>query len=96
MSTAEATVGVDSERLACISADAENWATDAQLESRLRAAYPDLHFTFCSDDDIPEIEPAREGTAFHLYLVDGRDHCMQLTSDATVVTGVVVASVEED
>jgi hypothetical protein len=87
---------LDAERLACISADAEAWATDALIESRLRTAYPDLHFTFCSEDDIPEMSPAKEGKAFHLYLVDGRDHCMKLTSDAGSATGVVVASVEEE
>lgn len=62
----------------------------------LREAYPDIHFTYCMDDDIPNNEPLLEGRGFNLYLVDGREHCLCLTSNYEHATGIVIAEVIED
>jgi hypothetical protein len=62
----------------------------------LREAFADLHFTYCSDDDISVGSPARTADGFNLYLVDGREQCLVLTDDARNATGVVLARVEED
>lgn len=64
----------------------------------LRSAYPDYHFTYCMEDDIVTGKPVIEREAFNLYLIDGREHCLCLTNDHDVATGVVVAEVipEED
>jgi hypothetical protein len=67
-----------------------------QTLAALREAFADLHFTYCSDDDITVGEPARTADGFNLYLVDGREHCLVLTSDPSAATGVVLARVEED
>ena len=40
--------------------------------------------------------PRLEGTGFNLYLVDGRQHCLRLTSDLQVATGIVLAAVLEE
>lgn len=69
---------------------------DEQTLAALREAFADLHFTYCSDDDITVGEPARTADGFNLYLVDGREHCLVLTNDPSAATGVVLARVEED
>jgi hypothetical protein len=66
------------------------------LVSRLRAMFPGTHFTYCLDDDIVGVEPVRQGSTFNLYLVDGRPHCVRLTSDWQGATGVVLAEVPAD
>ena len=65
-------------------------------EQALRAAFPDLHFTFCSDDDVMSDKPVSELNGFNLYLVDSSNHCLCLTTDSDQATGLVVAEVEED
>lgn len=69
---------------------------DEAAVSGLRAAYPDLHFTYCSDDDIVSGRPVLQWSGFNVYLVDGRDHCLQLTGDYDAATGLVLAYVVDD
>lgn len=64
--------------------------------TQLRNDYPDLHFTYCSNEDIIDVQPVEKRKAFNLYLVDGRAHCFCLTTDKEVATGVVLAEVFED
>lgn len=64
--------------------------------SQLRAQFTGIHFTYCMDDDIPNVEPLVEGAGFNLYLVDGREHCLCLTRDYENATGIVIAEVIED
>ena len=37
-----------------------------------------------------------ESKAFNVYLIDGREHCLCLTNDFDVATGIVLAEVIED
>jgi len=71
---------------------------DEVVVTGLRKAFPDVHFTYCMDDDIVTGKPVIEREAFNLYLIDGREHCLCLTNDHDVATGLVVAEVvaEED
>lgn len=69
--------------------------TPAILTS-LRRIYPGVYFTSCLDDDIIGTEPVLRKTGLNLYLVDGRQHCLQLTEDFQVATGVVLAAVTEE
>lgn len=69
---------------------------DEAVVSGLRKAYPDYHFTYCMDDDIVTGKPVIERESFNLYLIDGREHCLCLTNDHDVATGVVVAEVLEE
>jgi hypothetical protein len=62
----------------------------------LRAAWPGVHFSYCMDDEICGVEPVRELEGLNLYLVDGREHCMRLTSNPETATGLVLAEVEPD
>jgi hypothetical protein len=62
----------------------------------LRGQFPDIHFTYCMDDDIYAALPVLERDRFNLYLVDSRDHCLSLTQDSEIATGIVVAEVEPE
>ncbi|MCG8023545.1 MAG: DUF6129 family protein [Candidatus Thiodiazotropha endolucinida] len=62
----------------------------------LRSEFPDLHFTYCMDDDVVETEPAFEDKFFNLYLIDKSNHCISFTQDMQTATGVVLAEIEED
>lgn len=57
-----------------------------------RSCFPGLSLTRCDASDMSGEAPYREYPSFHLYLVDGRDHCWRLTGDPSAATGVVVAA----
>ena len=69
---------------------------NANRDQELRAAFPDLHFTFCLDDDVLFDGPALEGDVFNLYLVDSSNHCLALTGDMQTATGMVVAELDPE
>lgn len=63
----------------------------------LRKAWPEIHFTFCSEDDVPaRLAPASEGEGFALYLVSGAQHCVGFTNHLEAATGLVLATVSAD
>lgn len=65
--------------------------------SALRQGWPELHFTCCSDDDIPaRLSPAWQGEGFALYLVSHAQHCISFTSHPEQASGVVLAACTED
>ena len=69
---------------------------DETTVSALRQQYQSLHFTYCMDDDLPNNMPVIENKDFNLYLIDGREHCLCLTNDYEVATGIVVAEIIAD
>lgn len=71
-------------------------AGSASIEQDLRTAFPDMHFTFCLDDDVISDSPASELPGFNLYLVDSSSHCLCLTGDPEQASGLVVAELVED
>lgn len=68
-------------------------SADASI-TRLRGCFPGLHFTECSEDDVPvRATPVRETRGHLIYLVSGASgHCLALTQDAGLATGILVAS----
>ena len=69
---------------------------DDALITQLRAEFAPLHFTYCYDDDISDRTPVIATDKFNLYLIDGREHCLKMTNDYEVATGIVVAEVIAD
>ncbi len=61
----------------------------------LREKYPQIHFTYCMDDDVVAAHPVVEFETFNLYLIDSRNHCLSFTQDQEIATGVVVAEIDE-
>lgn len=66
---------------------------DDSTVSTLRQSYPNIHFTYCMDDDLPNNNPVLEQEKFNMYLIDGREHCLCLTNDYQTATGIVVAEI---
>jgi hypothetical protein len=56
----------------------------------LKDCFPGLSFVRLSARDIDE-PPFRALEDFNLYLLDAREHCVQITSDPALATGVIVA-----
>lgn len=73
------------------------WQREPSLAA-LRAAYPALHFTECSEDDVsPRHTPALDLDDCALYLVSGASgHCLELHNDPSTATGVLVALRDDD
>lgn len=62
------------------------------LVKYLRSTFPGVHFTVCSDDDVPARLTAVVGNDFcKLYYVASGDHCLSFTTEAAAATGLVVA-----
>jgi hypothetical protein len=67
-----------------------------KVVDQLREKFPDIHFTYCMDDDVVAAKPVHEASAFNLYLIDSRNHCLCFTQDSEVATGVVLAEIEDE
>ena len=64
----------------------------------LRQRFPGLHFTECSESDVsPRYTPALSVDGHALYLISGATgHCLELTNDAAIATGILVAARVDD
>lgn len=82
-------MAIDSARLAAIT-DAIGDPAEPDLTVRLRTQFPPLTFAVCADDDVIGARPVAAGVGFRLYLIDGSDHCLRLTSDPALASGVLV------
>lgn len=67
-------------------------ATGTNPLTDFRSRFPGLSLTRCDAADMSDEQAFREYPAFNLYLVDGREHCWQLTDDPNAATGIVVAA----
>ena len=70
-------------------------SVDESAVVELRQQFPEIHFTYCMDDDVIAASPLHEAENFNLYLIDSRNHCLSFTQDLQVATGIVVAEIEE-
>jgi hypothetical protein len=87
---------INPEKLQSIANQISGLSLSEAVIADLRAKYPDIHFTYCMEDDISNHEPLLEYDDFNLYLVDGREHCLCLTRNFDHATGIVVAEVIHD
>ena len=70
---------------------------DGELQRQLRAQFDGLRVVVCSDDDVPpRAQPAFGNAHCNLYYLDASAHCVTLTADAEVATGLVVGLRGED
>jgi len=80
-----------------VAQEVANIGLDESAIFKLRQSFEGIHFTYCMDDDIAEnAKPVIEETNFNLYLVDGREHCLCLTNDYGIATGIVLAEVLDE
>ncbi|UPJ77130.1 DUF6129 family protein [Bradyrhizobium sp. 187] len=64
--------------------------TDTGAVADLRRRFPQLTFVRCDASDVSR-QPFRRLPQFDLHLIDGSDHCMQITADQARATGLVLA-----
>jgi hypothetical protein len=84
------------ETIEAIAAEVIGLGLSEQSLQELRANHPDVHFTYCMDDDIGSHQPYQSHHGFNVYLVDGREHCLKFTKDLEHATGLVLAEVIDD
>ena len=84
---------ISTEQVNAIVSKIEALGVDETTVSALRQQYRPIHFTYCMDDDLPNNTPVIEHKDFNIYLIDGREHCLCLTSDYDVATGIVIAEI---
>lgn len=87
---------ITAEQIQEIVAKCTELGLDDTTVSALRQQYPGIHFTYCMDDDLPNNQPIIETSGFNIYLVDGREHCLCLTNDYQIATGIVIAEIIAD
>jgi len=87
---------ITTEQVNAIVAKIETAGLSDTTVSALRQDYQPIHFTYCMDDDLPNSTPIIELNDFNLYLIDGREHCLCLTNDYEIATGIVVAEIIPD
>lgn len=59
--------------------------------AELRQRFPHLAWTRCDASDVSEV-PFKSLPRFDLHLIDGSDHCVQITDDPGRATGIVLAA----
>ncbi|MGY4234073.1 hypothetical protein ACVWZ4_001326 [Bradyrhizobium sp. USDA 4472] len=58
--------------------------------SELRRRFPQLAFVRCDASDLSDV-PFRQAPRFDLHLLDGSNHCAQITGEPTRASGIVLA-----
>lgn len=88
---------IDAATLAEVSARVDAIGLDEGTVAALRQLWPGIHFTYCSEDDIPaRLNPQAKGQGFGIYLVSGAEHCVVFTDHIEAATGLVLAEHTED
>lgn len=87
---------IATEQIEQISSAVQQQGLDEVVVAGLRERFPNIHFTYCMDDDVCGPSPIMESNGFNIYLVDGREHCLAFTQSMDVATGVVLAEVEDE
>ena len=64
----------------------------------LRSRFPELHFSECSEDDVsPRYRAAFGVLGYALFYITGATgHCLELTNDPEIATGLLVAALGDD
>lgn len=68
-------------------------ALNADLLTRLKQQFEGVRLTACFEDDIHSGRPVYAGDQFSIYLVGDGEHCLSLTNDYDIATGVVIAEI---
>ncbi len=66
-------------------------SADAATAVAIRQLVSGATVTRCDPADMTDEVPFRSYCSCNLYLLDGRDHCMRVTSDPSVATGFILA-----
>ncbi len=85
------------ELLAQVIAKVDAIGLDEAAIVALRKDWPGVHFTYCSDDDVPaRLKPEATGAGYSVYLVSGAEHCVAFTEHLEAATGLVLATQSDE
>lgn len=84
-------MGIAADQLEAFDATLATAVADQATVAALRQLAPGLSATRCDKSDIQDETPFRSYEHCDLFLLDARDHCVKVTSDPSVATGVVLA-----
>lgn len=87
---------IDEELVGKVAELARSKPVDDTLKEELKQAFPGIRFTLCSEDDTHAGKPVMESEGFEIYLVGSSEHCLTLTNDYALATGVVIAEVYDE
>jgi hypothetical protein len=84
------------EQVIAVAQGALHAVVNARTLARLRAQFPGMHLSHCNDDDVINSAPYLQSPGLNVYLVDGREHCLELTQELDAATGLLLAEVNEE
>lgn len=87
---------ISSEQINAVAESTNALQVSHESVEQLRQQFPDIHFTYCMDDDVVSATPVYEAAGFNLYLIDSSSHCLCFTQDPQIATGIVVAELETE
>ncbi|WP_036263574.1 hypothetical protein [Methylocapsa aurea] len=63
---------------------------DAAVLQDFRQRFPGVSLTRCDPSDVDGERPYKEFARFTLYLVSAVNHCVTMTRDPSIATGIIV------
>lgn len=86
---------MDADLIEALADEVERRGLDERAMVELRKAHPGIHFTLCSDDDVPaRLTAAAARGMFNIYLVNSAEHCAKFTTDPEQASGLVFATLD--
>lgn len=82
--------GLSPDKLAEIEALLGAPEADASVLADFRQRFPGVSLTRCDPSDVDGEKPYKEFSRFDLYLVSAVNHCVTMTRDPAVATGIIV------
>jgi hypothetical protein len=82
--------GLSTEKLAEIEGLLGAPDADASALQDFRQRFPGVSLTRCDPSDVDGERPYKEFARFNLYLVSAVNHCVTMTRDPSVATGIIV------
>lgn len=82
--------GLSADNLARIEALLAAPDADPSVLGDFRARFPGVSLTRCDPSDVDGERPYKEFTRFNLFLVSAVNHCVTMTRDPAIATGIIV------
>lgn len=82
--------GLTADKLGEIEALLSDPNADASVLTDFRQKFPGVSLTRCDVSDVDAERPYKEFLRFTLYLVSAINHCVSITCDPSLATGIIV------
>ena len=82
--------GLSADKLSEIEALLADPNADATVFTDFRQKFPGVSLTRCDASDVDVERPYKEFPCFTLYLVSAINHCVSITRDPSLATGIIV------